>query len=34
MALNGTGGPITVYDELSYFEGTWVTSGTVTHKIL
>ena len=34
VVLNGSGGPITVYDELSYFQGTWVTSGTVTHKTL
>jgi hypothetical protein len=34
MVMNGSGGPITVYDELSYFSGTWVTSGSVTHKIL
>ena len=34
MVLNGSGGAITVYDELSYFNGTWQTSGTVTHKIL
>ncbi|MBM7126813.1 glycosyl hydrolase family 28-related protein [Dyella flava] len=32
MVLNATSGPITVYDELSYFNGSWVTSGTVTHK--
>jgi hypothetical protein len=34
MILNGSGGPITVYDELSYFSGTWVTYGSVTHKVL
>ena len=34
MVLNGNGGPITVYEELSYFNGTWVTSGAVTRKTL
>jgi len=34
MVLNGNAGPITVYDELSYFDGTWVTSGSVTRKTL
>ncbi|MFK2901653.1 hypothetical protein ISP15_15035 [Dyella jejuensis] len=32
MVLNGSAGAITVYDELSYFDGTWVTSGSVTRK--
>jgi hypothetical protein len=34
MVLNGNAGPVTVYDELSYFDGSWVTSGSVTRKIL
>jgi len=34
MVLNGSAGPITVYDELSYFDGSWVTSGSVTRKTL
>lgn len=34
MALTGNGGPITVYDELSYFSGTWLTTGAVTRKTL
>jgi len=34
MVLNGGAGPITVYDELSYFDGAWVTSGSVTRKTL
>lgn len=34
MVLNGAGGPITVYDELSYFDGGWVTTGSVTRKTL
>lgn len=32
MVLNGSAGPITVYEELSYFDGSWVTSGAVTRK--
>lgn len=34
MVLNGNAGPITVYDELSYFDGTWLIVGSVTRKVL
>lgn len=32
MVLDATGGPITVYEELSYFNGGWVTYGPAVRK--
>ncbi|MFC4527579.1 hypothetical protein ISN76_07590 [Dyella halodurans] len=34
MVLNGNAGAITAYEELSYFNGSWMTSGSVTRKTL